>query len=109
MLPARRRQEPTPLAAGSTYRKATPASRRLSSVGVSSATLEVIAACESGGDPSAASVDGMYRDLYQFDYGTWGSVGGSGDPAAATPEEPTHRAALLYARSGSSPWPICGS
>lgn len=79
------------------------------SVGVSSATLEAIAACESGGDPTAVSADGAYHGLYQFDYGTWESVGGSGDPAAASPEEQTYRGALLYARSGSSPWPICGS
>lgn len=79
------------------------------SVGVSSATLQAIAACESGGDPTAVSADGTYHGLYQFDYGTWESVGGSGDPAAASPEEQTYRAALLYTQSGSSPWPICGS
>jgi len=79
------------------------------SVGVSSSTLEAIAACESGGDPSAVSADGAYHGLYQFDYGTWASVGGSGDPAAASPEEQTYRAALIYSQSGSSPWPICGS
>jgi hypothetical protein len=79
------------------------------SVGVYSATLESIAACESGGDPTAVSVDGTYRGLYQFDYGTWASVGGTGDPAAASPAEQTYRAALLYARGGSNPWPICGS
>jgi hypothetical protein len=79
------------------------------SVGVSSSTLQAIAACESGGDPTAVSADGTYHGLYQFDYGTWASVGGSGDPAAASPEEQTYRAALLYSQSGSSPWPICGS
>jgi hypothetical protein len=79
------------------------------SVGVSSSTLQAIAACESGGDPSAVSADGAYHGLYQFDYGTWASVGGSGDPAAASPEEQTYRAALLYSQTGSSPWPICGS
>jgi soluble lytic murein transglycosylase-like protein len=76
--------------------------------GVSLATLEAIASCESGGDPTAVSSDGAYRGLYQFDYGTWESVGGSGDPAAASVAEQNYRAALLYARSGSSPWPICG-
>ena len=40
-----------------------------------------IAACESGGDPTAVSADGTYRGKYQFDYGTWESVGGIGDPA----------------------------
>lgn len=79
------------------------------SVGVSSSTLQAIAACESGGDPTAVSSDGAYHGLYQFDYGTWASVGGSGDPGAASPAEQTYRAALLYSRSGSSPWPICGS
>jgi Transglycosylase-like domain len=79
------------------------------SLGVSSSTLAAIAACESGGDPTAVSADGTYHGLYQFDYGTWASVGGSGDPGAASAAEQTYRAALLYSRSGSSPWPICGS
>jgi len=76
--------------------------------GVSLSTLDAIAACESGGDPAAVSSDGTYRGKYQFDYGTWASVGGSGDPAAASESEQDYRAALLYAQSGSSPWPICG-
>lgn len=76
--------------------------------GVSMATLESIAACESGGDPTAVSSDGSYRGKYQFDYGTWESVGGSGDPAVAPEAEQDYRAALLYSASGSSPWPVCG-
>ena len=76
--------------------------------GVSMATLESIAACESGGDPTAVSSEGAYRGKYQFDYGTWESVGGHGDPAAAPEYEQDYRAALLYSRSGSSPWPVCG-
>jgi hypothetical protein len=76
--------------------------------GVSQSTLDAIGACESGGDPTAVSSDGTYRGKYQFDYGTWESVGGSGDPAVATEQEQDYRAALLYAQAGSSPWPICG-
>ena len=76
--------------------------------GVSQETLDAIGACESGGDPTAVSSDGTYRGKYQFDYGTWESVGGTGDPAAASEQEQDYRAALLYARSGSSPWPVCG-
>jgi hypothetical protein len=76
--------------------------------GVSIETLEAIASCESGGNPAAVSSDGSYRGKYQFDYGTWESVGGSGDPAAAPEQEQDYRAALLYAQAGSSPWPICG-
>lgn len=76
--------------------------------GVSIGTLTSIAACESGGDPRVVSSDGSYRGKYQFDLGTWESVGGHGDPAAAPEIEQDYRAALLYSRSGSSPWPVCG-
>ena len=76
--------------------------------GVTMATLESIAACESGGDPTAVSSDGSYRGKYQFHPSTWEAVGGSGDPAAAPEAEQDYRAALLYAQSGSSPWPVCG-
>jgi soluble lytic murein transglycosylase-like protein len=76
--------------------------------GVSRETLDAIAACESGGNPTAVSSDGSYRGKYQFDYGTWESVGGSGDPATASEAEQDYRAALLYSEAGSSPWPICG-
>ena len=76
--------------------------------GVSLSTLEAIASCESGGDPTAVSSDGTYRGLYQFDFGTWESMGGSGDPAAASVAEQNYRAALLYSTAGSSPWPVCG-
>lgn len=75
---------------------------------VSIETLESIGSCESGSDPTAVSSDGSYRGKYQFDYGTWESVGGTGDPASASESEQDYRAALLYSQSGSSPWPICG-
>ncbi len=74
-----------------------------------SGNLEAIAACESGGDPTAVGGGGAYRGKYQFDYGTWASVGGSGDPAAAPEAEQDMRAQMLYERSGSNPWPVCGS
>ena len=70
--------------------------------------LEAIAACESGGNPSAVGGGGQFRGKYQFTYSTWASVGGSGDPAAAPEAEQDRRAAMLLARSGSSPWPVCG-
>lgn len=79
------------------------------SFGVDQGTLDAIASCESGGDPTAVSSDGTYRGKYQFDAGTWASMGGSGDPAAAPEAEQDMRAAQLYAASGSSPWPICGA
>ena len=76
--------------------------------GVSLSTLEAIAACESGGDPTAVNPAGYYGK-YQFDMGTWASVGGAGNPAEASEAEQDYRAALLYSRAGSSPWPVCGA
>jgi hypothetical protein len=70
--------------------------------------LSSIAACESGGDPGAVGGGGTYRGKYQFDTQTWQSVGGAGDPAAASEAEQDQRAAQLYAQRGSSPWPTCG-
>jgi hypothetical protein len=70
--------------------------------------LQAIAQCESGGNPAAVDPSGTYRGKYQFDLQTWASVGGSGDPAAAPEAEQDRRAAMLYARAGSSPWPVCG-
>lgn len=70
--------------------------------------LASIRACESGGDYQAVDASGTYYGAYQFDFQTWGSVGGSGSPAAASPAEQDYRAALLYSQRGSSPWPVCG-
>ncbi len=89
-------------------RREREADERFAALGVSMATLESIASCESGGDPTIVSSDGTYRGKYQFSVSTWESVGGSGDPAAAPEAEQDYRAALLYAQSGSSPWPVCG-
>ena len=78
------------------------------SASVASPQLQAIAACESGGNPQAIGGGGAYRGKYQFDYGTWASVGGSGDPAAAPEAEQDRRAQMLLDRSGTSPWPVCG-
>jgi hypothetical protein len=72
------------------------------------ALLAKIAQCESGGNPRAIGGGGTYRGAYQFDQSTWASVGGSGDPAAASMAEQTRRAAILYSRVGASAWPVCG-
>ena len=72
-----------------------------------SPTLEAIAACESGGNPRTDTGNGFYGK-YQFTLSTWASVGGAGNPAAAPESEQDMRAAMLYAREGSSPWPVCG-
>ena len=75
--------------------------------GVSLATLNAIAACESGGDPTAVN-DAGYYGKYQFDLPTWTSMGGSGSPAEASEAEQDYRAAHLYSQAGPSPWPVCG-
>ncbi|MGY1680166.1 ubiquitin-like domain-containing protein [Geodermatophilus sp. SYSU D01176] len=67
-----------------------------------------LAACESGGRPNAVSGTGKYRGMYQFSQATWNAVGGTGDPAAASADEQTYRAQLLYQRSGAGQWPHCG-
>jgi hypothetical protein len=70
-------------------------------------TLSAIARCESGGNYATNTGNGFYG-AYQFDLQTWQSVGGSGNPAAASPAEQDRRAAILYSQRGSSPWPVCG-
>ncbi|HEX6618892.1 MAG TPA: transglycosylase family protein, partial [Solirubrobacteraceae bacterium] len=76
--------------------------------GDAAATLQRIAQCESGGDPSAISGDGTYRGKYQFDRETWRAMGGSGDPADAPEAEQDRIAAALVAQRGTAPWPTCG-
>ena len=82
--------------------------RRAERSGGASPALEAIAACESGGDPSAIGGGGMYRGKYQFSRETWAGVGGSGDPAEASEAEQDRRATTLYARDGAGQWPVCG-
>jgi hypothetical protein len=89
-----------------------PATEQTASTTTSSggddATLQRIAQCESGGDPTAVSADGTYRGKYQFDRETWRQMGGSGDPAAAPEAEQDRIAAKLLAARGTAPWPNCG-
>lgn len=72
------------------------------------AVLNRIAWCESKGNPRAIGGGGSYRGKYQFSFGTWASVGGRGDPAAAPEREQDRRAALLLSRDGAGHWPVCG-
>ncbi|MBT2392695.1 DUF348 domain-containing protein [Streptomyces sp. ISL-1] len=69
---------------------------------------DALAHCESGGRSGAVDPSGTYGGLYQFDTGTWRSLGGSGRPQDAPPEEQTYRAKQLYVQRGASPWPHCG-
>lgn len=69
--------------------------------------LASIRACESGGNYSTDTGNGFYG-AYQFTQDTWESVGGSGNPAAASPAEQDARAAKLLATAGAGQWPVCG-
>jgi hypothetical protein len=97
---------PQPTASTSTSSTSTTAPATTGSTG--GGNLGAIAACESGGNPGAVDSSGTYRGKYQFDQQTWESVGGTGDPAAASSAEQDARAAQLYAQRGASAWPVCG-
>lgn len=71
-------------------------------------TLARIRWCESRNNYAIVSASGRYRGAYQFDVATWKGVGGSGDPAAASPAEQDYRALLLLRMRGTRPWPHCG-
>ncbi|MCY3635380.1 MAG: transglycosylase family protein [bacterium] len=66
--------------------------------------------CESTNNYTAESANGLFYGAYQFEPRTWRTVGGTGNPAHAPPEEQDARARLLYARRGDQPWPraYCG-
>ena len=97
--------------APTTRRQAATSTRRSTrsgSGGGAGGNLAAIRACESSGNYGAVSANGKYRGAYQFDQQTWRSVGGSGDPAAASPAEQDARASQLRSQRGSNPWPNCG-
>jgi peptidoglycan hydrolase-like protein with peptidoglycan-binding domain len=72
-----------------------------------SATLQRIAQCESGGDPTTDTGNGYYGK-YQFSLSTWHRMGGTGNPARASEALQDQLAAKLYAQEGAAPWPVCG-
>ena len=69
--------------------------------------LQAIAACESGGNPSAIGGGGQFRGKYQFTVATWQAVGGQGDPAKAPEAEQDRRAIALLQQAGPGQWPVC--
>jgi uncharacterized protein YabE (DUF348 family) len=69
-----------------------------------------LAFCESTNNPHAVNNPAGYLStygLFQFDLPTWATVGGSGTPGDASPEEQLMRAKLLYQSRGLEPW-LCG-
>jgi hypothetical protein len=63
--------------------------------------------CESRDDYGAVDPSLTYFGAYQFDLGTWESVGGVGYPHHASPAEQDARAMTLYSMRGGEPWPHC--
>ncbi|NKY21297.1 DUF348 domain-containing protein [Cellulomonas denverensis] len=97
---------PAPAASTGSSSAGSPAVGGGSASGLNWAAL---AACESGGNPTIVSSNGLYHGLYQFSVSTWRAVGGSGLPSQASAAEQTARAQDLYNRSGAGQWPVCGS
>jgi hypothetical protein len=58
---------------------------------------------ESGGNVHERR-NASSRGKWQFQRGTWASVGGTGDPADATEREQDYRAYRLWQREGWAPW-----
>ena len=71
------------------------------------AFLAQVRRCESHGNYSIVSSTGRYRGAYQFSVQTWQGVGGTGDPAAASPAEQDMRALKLLRLQGKRAWPVC--
>jgi len=63
--------------------------------------------CESTNRYNVDTGTGYYG-AYQFDLPTWRSVGGTGIPSDASPEEQDYRALVLYRDRGWSPWVCAG-
>lgn len=88
--------------------KARPASST-GTVSIGGDVWGALAQCESGGNPTAVSSNGLYYGLFQFSVGTWQAMGGSGLPSDASPAEQLQRAQALQARSGWGQWPACAA
>ena len=67
--------------------------------------LSCIRSHEQGPAGYATDTGNGFYGAYQFTMSTWRSVGGSGNPADASPAEQDERAWALYERDGLTPWP----
>jgi hypothetical protein len=76
--------------------------------GPSANALYRLRMCESGGNYSIATGNGYYG-AYQFDYGTWASLGFGGMPNQAAPWVQDAAVAKLWRMRGWAPWPGCAA
>ena len=68
---------------------------------------DAIAQCESGGNWSTNTGNGVYGGL-QFKQATWSANGGVGNPATASREEQIRVAENVLRTQGIKAWPVCG-
>lgn len=69
---------------------------------------DAIAHCESGGNWSTNTGNGLYGGL-QFKPATWTAHGGAGSPATASRAEQIRVAERVLATQGLKAWPKCGA
>jgi hypothetical protein len=83
--------------------------------GPSTAELAALRQCESGGNYTVVSANGLYHGAYQFSQATWNAVArlaGRSDlvgvlPSRATPSDQDSMAAALWRADGPGHWPGC--
>jgi soluble lytic murein transglycosylase-like protein len=80
---------------------------RPSRSGVRGDVWTALARCESGGDPTARSANGLYTGAFQFSDATWQSLGYAGSAADHSYGVQVEAAQRLQARSGWGQWPRC--
>jgi resuscitation-promoting factor RpfC len=78
------------------------------SASADSVDWDAIAQCESGGNWSTNTGNGMYGGL-QFKQATWASNGGTGYASTASREEQIRVAENVLRTQGLKAWPKCGS
>lgn len=97
----------TPAPARRPPARASRVSRASRSGGVRGDVWAALARCESGGDPSARSANGLYSGAFQFSDPTWRSLGYGGRAADHPYATQVAAAKRLQARSGWGQWPRC--
>lgn len=80
------------------------------------AQWEQLRQCESNGDYTVRSANGLYYGAYQFDIATWNGVASRHAsrlenvlPSEASRQDQDFLAQKLWDERGRQPWPVCGA
>ena len=80
------------------------------------AQWEQLRQCESNGDYTVRSANGLYYGAYQFSISTWDDVAGRHAsrlvgvlPSTASRQDQDFLAQKLWDERGRQPWPVCGA